>query len=59
MTKNDNDIHRDPQVVADQLIRKVRQHFVRISQNATDDKIPRPKEFRNFGFKNSSGATNI
>lgn len=59
MTKNDSDIHRDPQVVADQLIAKVRQHLVRISQNVTDFKIPRPKEFRNFGFKNKSGATNI
>jgi len=56
MTKNDNDIHRDPQVVADQLIKKVRQHLVRISQNATDSKIPRPKDFRNPNF---GGVTNI
>ena len=56
MTKNDNDIHRDPQVVADQLMRRARQHFIRISQNATDGKIPRPKDFTNRNF---GGETNI
>lgn len=50
MTKNDNDIHRDPQIVADQLIRRVRQHFIRISQNATDGKIPRPRNYRSQNF---------
>ena len=50
MTKNDNDIHRDPQVVADQLIRRVRQHFIRVSQNATDAKIPRTKEYQRQNF---------
>jgi len=56
MTKNDNDIHRDPQVVADQLTSRARQHFIRISQNSTDGKIPRPKDFKKQNF---GGVTNI
>jgi len=50
MAENDNDIHRDPQVVADKLKNKVRQHSVRVSQNATDSPIERPKNFKNRNF---------
>ena len=50
MTKNDNDIHRDPQKVSQQLTVKARQHLVRISKNATDSPIERPKDFRNRNF---------
>jgi len=56
MTKNDNDIHVDMVDKADLIKTKVRQHEVRISQNATDSPTPRPKDFRNF---KTTGATNI
>jgi len=51
MAVNDNDIHRKPVQTADKLKTKVRQHSVRISQNATDSPIERPKNFRNFSTK--------
>lgn len=51
-----NDIHVDPEVKAAQLMNKVRQHFVRISQNATDSPTPRPRNYRNQNF---GGDTNI
>lgn len=51
MTKNDSDIHRNPEVVSKQLTSRARQHFIRVSKNATDAKIPRPQNYRkqNFG----------
>jgi len=52
MTKNDNDIHVDMVDKADLIKVKVRKHSTRISQNATDDKTPRPKDFRNSNFNN-------
>ena len=51
MTKNDNDIHVNMVDKADQIKNKVRQHSVRVSQNATDSPTPRPKDFRNFSTK--------
>jgi len=51
MAVNDNDIHRDPEITAQKLKLKARQHRVRISQNATDSPIERPKNFRNFSTK--------
>jgi len=56
MTKNDSDVHRDPQVVADQLTSKARQHSVRVSKNATDSAIPRPQNYKKQNF---GGITNI
>jgi len=56
MTKNDNDIHVDMVDKADLIKTKVRQHGVRISQNATDSPTPRPKNFRNQNF---GGVTNV
>ena len=54
---NDNDIHRDPEVTARILKGKVRQHAVRVSQNATDSPIERPKDFRNFSKKGNRGGS--
>ena len=57
MTKNDNDIHVDMVDKADLIKTKVRQHLVRISQNATDSPTPRPQNFKNFTRKgNRDGA---
>jgi len=56
LSKNDNDIHVDMVDKADLLKSKVRQHLVRVSQNATDSPTPRPKNFRNQDF---GGDTNI
>lgn len=56
MTKNDSDVHRDPQVVADKLTAKARQHLVRVSQNATDSPIDRPQQYKKQNF---GGVTNI
>ncbi len=50
MAVNDSDIHRNPIHTADKLKNKVRQHSVRVSQNATDSPIERPKDFRNRNF---------
>ena len=56
---NNSDIHRDPETTAKALKDKARQHNVRVSQNANDSPINRPKEFRNFttggNFFTSSG----
>lgn len=53
MAENDNDIHRDPEITAQKLKAKARQHSIRISQNATDSPIERPKNFRNFSAKDN------
>lgn len=50
----ENDINRDPEIVAKQLTSRARQHFIRVSKNATDGKIPRPKNFRNFSAKDNA-----
>jgi len=50
MTENNNDIHVDMVDKADQIKNKVRQHSVRVSQNATDSPTPRPKNFKNRNF---------
>jgi len=55
MGENDNDIHRDPEVTAKILTGKARRHSVRVSQNATDSPIERPKDFRNFSAKGHNG----
>ncbi len=54
MADNDNDIHRDPEVTAQKLTSKARRHLVRVSSNATDSPIERPKNFRNFKKKDSA-----
>ncbi len=56
MTENDSDIHRDPEVTAQKLTRKARQHVVRVSSNATDSPIERPKKFRNFKASDDTGS---
>jgi len=56
MTKNDNDIHRNPIQTADKLTSKARQHSVRVSKNATDSPIERPQNYKKQNF---GGDTNI
>ncbi len=56
MTNTDSDIHVKMTDKADQLKNKVRQHAVRVSQNATDSPTPRPKNFRNFSVKDNGSV---
>ena len=56
MTNNDSDIHRDPEVVAKQLTGKARRHLVRVSSNATDSPIERPKNFKSFKIKDNGSV---
>jgi len=58
MTENDNDINRDPEIVAKQLTARARQHFIRISTNVTDGKIPRPRNYKQQNFTGGD-ETNI
>ncbi len=53
---NDSDIHRSAELTALKLTRKARQHDIRVSKNATDSPIERPKGFRNFKASKDTGS---